>query len=46
MRPSTAVAAATAGLARKASDWGEPIRPIKLRLLVDKHRSPGPKTPK
>jgi len=43
--PSTALAAATAGLARYTSDLTWPILPMKLRLVVDIHLSPAASTP-
>lgn len=43
--PVTALAAATAGLDRYTSDFALPMRPTKLRLVVDTHRSPSARTP-
>jgi hypothetical protein len=43
--PATALAAATAGLARYTSDLVLPMRPTKLRLVVEMQRSPAASTP-
>ena len=43
--PVTALAAATAGLARYISESTCPIRPTKLRFVVDTARSPAAKIP-
>src|SRR5262249_2704440 len=40
-----AVAAAVAVLARYTFDFGDPMRPTKLRLVVDRHFSSAPSTP-
>ena len=41
--PATALAAATAGLARYTSESTCPIRPTKFRLVVEMHLSPAAK---
>ena len=46
MRPVRAVAAATRGPARYTSLSGCPMRPVKLRLLVARHRSPAARIPR
>src|SRR5207247_10544206 len=46
MCPHSAVAAAVAGLPRYISAVGSPMRPVKLRFIVVKARSPGASTPK
>ena len=43
--PVTALAAATAGLARYTSESTWPMRPTKLRLVVDMQRSPAARMP-
>src|SRR5690606_32345443 len=45
MRPVTAVAAAVAGEARYTSAPGWPMRPVKLRFVVERQRSPFASTP-
>ena len=45
IRPVTALAAATAGEPRYTSLRGCPMRPTKLRLVVDTARSPSARTP-
>ena len=45
MHPVMADAAATAGLARMISELTGPMRPTKLRLVVETARSPSASTP-
>ena len=43
--PRIADAATVAGLARKTSDCGDPILPLKFLLVVEMQTSPSPKMP-
>lgn len=45
MTPVIAEAAATAGEQRKTSEFGFPIRPLKLRFVVERAVSPSPSAP-
>lgn len=45
MTPARADSATVAGLARYTSDRGEPIRPLKFRLVVEMQTSPSARMP-
>ena len=45
MAPLSALAATVSGDARYTSESGDPMRPRKLRLVVEMHRSPAARMP-
>ena len=45
MTPLTAEAAATAGEHKNTWEFGFPMRPLKLRLVVERAVSPSPRAP-